>query len=111
MQLFSYNSKHKIITAGLLVIAVVTIYFLTTKDNNQYYSNGQIKCIGVEKNGVNNGVWTWYFENGTKNIQGEFIQGKRSGAWKTWNANGILLIVLLDAWKALFHIHNKQIFH
>jgi len=30
----------------------------------EYYENGQLKAIGICKNGVQDSTWTWYYENG-----------------------------------------------
>ena len=33
-------------------------------------------------------MWTWYFKNGNKRLQGGFVKGKREAIWTTWNEKG-----------------------
>jgi hypothetical protein len=36
---------------------------------------------------VEHGRWTWY-QNGRKQVQGDFVYGKRNGTWKWWDSTG-----------------------
>jgi len=44
------------------------------------------------KENKNNGIWTWYYDNGVKNMEGNFINGKREGKWITWDTVGNKII-------------------
>ena len=35
-----------------------------------------------------NGSWEQYFENGTKRLSGNYLNGKREGEFRSWNAEG-----------------------
>ncbi len=67
---------------------------LITKKNNrfrleQYYANGQlIAAIPINKNGVNHGTATYYFENGKVKTTGNFNAGLYEGVWHNFNENG-----------------------
>jgi len=81
---------------------------------SHYYHNRKLKMQGYIKNGVRNGkwlawdeegnmlslghyidgyengMWTVWFPSGTKRYEGLFKEGKRSGTWKFWDADGNL---------------------
>ena len=52
------------------------------------YKNGQKKLDGRYKEGLINGVWTYYHENGQKNYEGTCKDGKKDGLWTHWHENG-----------------------
>jgi len=87
--LFKYNSYHKIILGGLIVLWAIFHFAVREPDNS--YSNGQSKRVGQVENGKNDGVWTWYYPSGNKRIQGTFVEGKREGLWTTWNEGQIII--------------------
>ena len=43
---------------------------------------------GSFKNGVKDGTWVWYYENGQLSYKGNFNNGKRDGAWFWYWGNG-----------------------
>ena len=67
-----------------------------------FYENGQKKLDGNYRNGLMNGKWTYYHENGQIYVQGRFIDGDgsnlselsgvpfngRTGRWNGWFKNG-----------------------
>jgi len=67
-----------------------------------FYENGQKKLDGNYRNGLMNGKWTYYHENGQIYVQGRFIDGDgsnlselsgvpfngRTGRWNVWFKNG-----------------------
>jgi len=71
---------------------------LTTK----YYSNGNIKAIGVEIEGMREGEWKYYFFNDTisdlklKKILkiGKYKNDNQIANWKTYDIKGILIEIL-----------------
>lgn len=89
--MFRYNSYHKIILGGFIVLWAIFHFYSRQPENN--YSNGQNKRIGNIENGKNEGMWTWYYPNGKKRIQGTFVEGKREGIWTTWNEAQIVVQV------------------
>ncbi len=53
-----------------------------------YYSNGQKKGEGNYIDDKREGKWTFWWENGHKRSEGEFFDGKRNGKWVFWHENG-----------------------
>lgn len=88
MGIYEYNSTHKAITVVLVLGIVVAHFYLTSGDDNSHYENHQLKCVGEKVNNLNQGTWTWYHENGTKMMQGQFDKGKRIGEWVNYDSSG-----------------------
>lgn len=56
-------------------------------------SQGELRTVGkVEKK---QGRWTFWHANGTKSQEGTFREGKKDGAWKTYDEKGRQLAVLV----------------
>lgn len=72
---------------------------------NEFYYSQKIKAVGTYSNDLQNGSWTYYYENGTKAAEGTFINGGnkdseficldleiprngRNGKWMLYFANG-----------------------
>jgi len=56
-----------------------------------YYSSGKKKSEGEFKNGINIGRWIYYFENGLVESEGYYsIKGKQDSLWKEYYINGSL---------------------
>ena len=54
-----------------------------------YYENGQLKITGrLNNDGLKDGVWTSYFENGQKNSESNFKAGINNGFSMIWYPNG-----------------------
>lgn len=53
-----------------------------------YYRNGQKALEGQYKNDVPTGTFTWWHPNGQKAIEGPYTAGKQSGQWAWWYPNG-----------------------
>lgn len=90
MSAYNYNSNHKVVTAFIILVGITMFHFLRKEEieNDKIYENGQIKFHGGKQNEINHGVWTWYFPNGSKMIEGKFDHGKREGIWKQFYSNG-----------------------
>jgi len=63
------------------------------KDGNslgitKYDENGQKESEGNYINGKKNGNWTFWHENGQKESEGNYINGKKNGNWTYWNEKG-----------------------
>ncbi len=85
--MFSYDSRHKIIL-GLLIMIWAAWHFLIREPAQERYGNGQVKRTGGQVDDLNHGLWTWYHENGRKQMEGRFERGKRVGLWITFAGNG-----------------------
>lgn len=55
-----------------------------------YYENGQKRSEGKYENDKQTGFWITWFENGNKSSEGKFDQGLQSGEWKFYHKNGKL---------------------
>lgn len=53
-----------------------------------YWKNHKLMSVGVEKNGVQQGHWTYYHINGTKWTDGDFKDGRKIGNWTVWFDDG-----------------------
>jgi antitoxin component YwqK of YwqJK toxin-antitoxin module len=61
---------------------------LWTKDNGQKSSEGIIKGQDESGNIIKDGLYTEWFENGQKKLEGTFKDGERDGLYTSWNENG-----------------------
>lgn len=60
--------------------------------NSEYYSDGSLKSVGdTSKTGEKQNKWQYFYNNGIKMSEGEFLNGKESGKWTYWNKEGKLL--------------------
>ena len=53
-----------------------------------YYENGQKEIEKTYKDGKLEGLWTQWYENGQKMGVGTFKDGKPDGLWTEWYQNG-----------------------
>jgi len=61
----------------------------TVKD---YFNNGAIQMHGNFLNTMQNksGLFTWYYENHNKKVEGNFTENKKQGIFKSWYDTGAL---------------------
>ena len=52
------------------------------------YNNGQKEKEGRYKDGKLDGKWNVWYENGQKWYEGNYKDGKKDGKWTWWNKNG-----------------------
>jgi len=52
---------------------------------------GRMLSTGNYIDGIENGMWTVWFPDGVKRYDGLFKDGKRSGVWKFYDDQGLLL--------------------
>ena len=50
--------------------------------------DGKIFGIGRYKNGKEDGIWKYYYPNGSLHQKGKFINGKGNGLWKYYYSDG-----------------------
>ena len=53
------------------------------------YDNGQKKLNGRYRNGIKNGKWKWWNEDGGLDSTGSYKKGLMHGKWTSWYKNGI----------------------
>lgn len=73
-----------------LLISTLGISQNEEKEVKKYYENGQLKSIGIKKDGKPNEEWKYYHENGKLKEIGEFENGDAIGIWKSYHENGKL---------------------
>jgi antitoxin component YwqK of YwqJK toxin-antitoxin module len=61
---------------------------ITDGINTQYYENGQKESEGNYKDGKEEGLHTTWYENGQKESEGNYKDGKEEGLHTTWYENG-----------------------
>ena len=62
----------------------------TVKD---YFISGALQMEGTypgyyAKDGLGNGLFTWYYENGQKSVEVNYTDGKPNGQYNAWYSNG-----------------------
>jgi hypothetical protein len=71
----------------LCLIMCVTIAF-AQKKHIIYYPDGKIHVTYHTKNGLLNGTYSSYYENGQKKAEGSYIDNQRNGTWNVWDEKG-----------------------
>ena len=64
-----------------------------------YYENGQLFFKGSYKNGKKEGAWVRYYDNGQLFYKGNFKNGKKEGAWVRNHSDGTLSKTLTGTFK------------
>jgi MORN repeat variant len=54
-----------------------------------WYENGLRASIDHYLNGLQNGLHTSWYANGQKALEGEYQDGKREGVWTQWDPSGL----------------------
>jgi antitoxin component YwqK of YwqJK toxin-antitoxin module len=54
----------------------------------EYYHTGKVRAEGPKSGSHNVGFWRYFDEDGTLHSDGEFTDGKKSGAWTTYYPSG-----------------------
>ena len=55
------------------------------------YDNNRVGMTGELKDGEFVGLWTWWYEDGAKKRQTNYKNGVKDGSWLTYDEEGILL--------------------
>lgn len=55
-----------------------------------FYADNKLLSKQNYSNGLNDGMWVFYFENGKVQAKGRFDKGDREGKWKYYFENGNL---------------------
>lgn len=55
-----------------------------------YYDTGEKECEYYLQDQVRHGIWTCYYKNGVKWLQGQYENGNRQGQAIEWTESGIL---------------------
>jgi antitoxin component YwqK of YwqJK toxin-antitoxin module len=55
-----------------------------------YYENGQLESRGNFRNDLPHGKWQWFYSDGTLKAEGCYVDGHQEGEWKAYNEQGAL---------------------
>jgi antitoxin component YwqK of YwqJK toxin-antitoxin module len=67
-----------------------------------YYPNGKVADELTWKDGIRNGTWLQYYENGTLKMSSGFLNGKRTGAFVLNYPNG------LPEWRGIYKDDKRE---
>lgn len=67
-----------------------TLYFGPVK---HCYDNGGICYVGNFKDGLLNGKFAHYLEDGCIWIEGQYVNGKQDGEWRTFNKHHVVMVI------------------
>jgi antitoxin component YwqK of YwqJK toxin-antitoxin module len=59
--------------------------------SSQFASNGQQLGEAYYKNGLKDGIWTVWDEQGIKRYHMVYSMGKKVDTWKMWDENAVLV--------------------
>ena len=59
------------------------------REIQQFHANGRAHVRGRLVNGVREGVWNTFRENGLPWSQVEYLSGEKNGIFRTWHENGL----------------------
>ena len=54
----------------------------------KHHNDGSVWVKGTEVDGVAEGYWEWFRNDGSKMRSGFFKKGKQAGEWTTYDKNG-----------------------
>lgn len=58
-------------------------------ETQQFHANGRAHVRGRLVDGVREGVWNTFRENGLPWSQVEYLSGEKNGSFRTWHENGL----------------------
>lgn len=81
---FQYMFK-RLLPLSLLMYAAISF---AQQKHDIYYPGGKTHVTYQTKNGLLNGMYTCYYENGQKKAEGSYLDNQRKGTWKVWDEKG-----------------------
>lgn len=54
-----------------------------------FHFSGGISMVGTFEDGLREGTWTFYYENGLKRLEGTYNNGQKDSLWTYWYDTGI----------------------
>ena len=55
-----------------------------------FHFSGPKSMIGNYKNGIRDGNWMYWYENGMKRLEGTYLNGFKNGLWTRYYGNGVI---------------------
>lgn len=76
--------------ASFLIFSIIVFIVVRGENTMKYYSypSGRLMSKGMVKNSKNDGLWTYYAEDGYVQMEGYYEKGKANGQWKWYNERG-----------------------
>jgi hypothetical protein len=53
-----------------------------------FHDNGKKAAEGGYRDGSKDGAWVYWYQNGQKAAEGQYLKGKKDGAWTEFNEDG-----------------------
>jgi antitoxin component YwqK of YwqJK toxin-antitoxin module len=89
---------------------------LKQKEYKEYYKSGKIKIECVYKDDNIEGLYSYFYENGQKAMEGNFVHGVKEGAFIEYHPNGkkkfsysYFKNQLNDSWQEFYNEENSPI--
>ena len=74
---------------SLLIAVILIVSRISAQDTlKTYWSNHQLKSIGLAIDSVEDGFWQYFYRDGSRMMEGSFKNGQKVGKWKTYNEEG-----------------------
>ena len=54
-----------------------------------FHFTGLMSMVGTLENGFREGIWTYWYEDGQKRLEGAYRSGQKDSLWTYWYDNGI----------------------
>lgn len=73
--------------------SIKSLYSYTDADNynvTNYYPNGKVKERGQFVNGKMSGVWNSFNESGVLTAEASYVDGQKEGEWRVYDGSGAL---------------------
>lgn len=74
---------------GVLLLAGSSLY---AQEKRVLHPNGSVQFVYNEKDGLLDGPFASYTEDGQLTVSGSFKQNQKSGTWQSWDKKGVLRI-------------------
>ena len=76
-------------------ISMISYYQETEKGlelikQESFHFSGPKSMIGNYKNGIRDGNWMYWYENGMKRLEGTYLNGFKNGLWTRYYENGVI---------------------
>lgn len=84
---FSYN---RILTSRKEV-KLVNGRYIEHGTSYQFNDKGILNQLYTFKDGILNGIYISYFDNGNINVKGKYLNGEKNGIWEFFNQKGVLI--------------------
>ena len=82
------EGSYEVIKKDGVVVYSQVVVIDQSKMDIDFFDNGQKEHEGTYKDGKKDGKWTYWHKNGKKKFEGTYKNGKKDGFWIYWYRNG-----------------------